>query len=62
MQPELMEARLTSASVGVGRIVLDEERLVLSKPVVRFSFTYDASIGILCFFIQQSPVSLFIVI
>ena len=33
---------LTSAFVIVGHFASDEERLVLSKPVVQFSFTYGA--------------------
>ena len=36
---------LPSAFVVVGRIAHDEERLVLSKPVVQFSFTYGMSRG-----------------
>ena len=38
-----IEARLASASVDVGRIAPDEERLVLSKPVMQLSFTYGLS-------------------
>ena len=30
----------SAASVGVGRNASDEERLILLKPVVHFSFTY----------------------
>ena len=33
----------------VGRFAPDEERLVLSKPVLQFSFTYDVSRGIFIF-------------
>ena len=33
--------------MGVGRIAPDEERLVLSKPFVKFSFTYGVSRGLL---------------
>ena len=34
-----------SAFVGVGRIAPNEERLVLSKPVEHFSFTYGVLTG-----------------
>ena len=52
---------LPSAFVVIGRIVPDGERLVLSKLVVQFSFTYGVSRGIFLYlFIHQSPVSLFI--
>ena len=34
---------LASVFVGVGRIAPNEERLVLSKQAVQFSFTYSAS-------------------
>ena len=34
--------KLDTAFVGVGRITADEERFVLSKPVLHFSFTYGA--------------------
>ena len=37
------EGSLPSAFVIVGRFAPDEERLVLSKPVVQFSFTYGVS-------------------
>ena len=40
---------LPSAFVVVGRFAPDEERLVLSKPVVQFSFTYNVSRGIFIF-------------
>ena len=38
---------LNSAFVGVGRIAPDEERLVLLKPVVQFSFIYGVARGFL---------------
>ena len=41
---------LVYAFMGVGRIALDKERLVLSKPVAQFSFTYGTSRG-LCIFV-----------
>ena len=41
----LKQSRL-SASVGVELIALDEERLVLSKMVVHFSFTYSVLRGL----------------
>ena len=37
---------LTSAFVVVGHIASDKERLVLSKPVVHFSFTYGVLRGL----------------
>ena len=40
---------MPSAFVVVGRFAPDEERLVLSKPVVQFSFTYGVSRGIFIF-------------
>ena len=42
-----VEARLGPAFVGVGRIAPDDERLVLLKPGVQFSFTYGVSRGFL---------------
>ena len=42
-------ARLASAFLEVGRITPDEERLVLSKPVVQFSFTMVCQ-EVLCIF------------
>ena len=41
-----MEASLASVSVVVGSIVPDEERLVLSKLGVHFSFTYGVLRGL----------------
>ena len=38
---------MASAFVEVGRIALDEETLVLLKPVVQFSLTYGVSRGFL---------------
>ena len=54
--PKKAEARLVldsnqlsidSAFMRVGGFVPDEERLVLSKPVVKFSFIYGVSRGLL---------------
>ena len=42
--------RLASAFMGVERFSPDEERLLLSKAVVQFSFTYDALRGLLYIF------------
>ena len=42
-----MLVSLDSASVGVEHIASDEERLVLSKPVVHFSFAYVVLRGLL---------------
>ena len=38
---------LSSAFVGVGCIAPDEERLVLLKPIMHFSFTYGVLRGLL---------------
>ena len=43
------EDSLPSAFVVVGRFAANEERLVLSKPVVQFSFSYGVSRGIFIF-------------
>ena len=43
----------------VGHILRDEERLILSKLVEQFSFTYGVSMGIFLF-IYKSITSLFI--
>ena len=49
---------LASASVGGGRIAPDEERLILSKPVVHFSFTYGVLGGLLYnYFISHDMLS-----
>ena len=46
---EIGEVSLTSTFVVVGPFAPGEERLVLLKPVVQFSFTYVVSRGILRF-------------
>ena len=48
---------LASAFLGVGRIATDEERLVLLKPVVQFSFTYGMSSGFLYFCLSSGYIS-----
>ena len=45
---------MASSFVVVGRFALNEERLVLSKPVVQFSFTYGESRAIFIFVYQSS--------
>ena len=46
---------LASAFVGVGSIAPDEGKLVLSKPVVQFSFTYSAVRGPLYICLFEGP-------
>ena len=50
---------LAFAFVEVEHVAPDEERLVLSKPVVQFSFTYGVSRGIFIF-VYTSITSFFI--
>ena len=49
---------LTSAFMIVGRFAPDEERLVLSKPVVQYSFTYGVSKVFLYLFINTHIISM----
>ena len=39
---------MASAFVGAGCVAPDEERLVVLKPVVHFSFTYGVLRGLVC--------------
>ena len=43
MRPTPKKADIASAFVGVGCIAFHEEKLVLLKPVVQFSFAYGVS-------------------
>ena len=58
--PQREEFHATSLA-SIGRFALDEERFVLSKLVVQFSFNYGVSRGIFIF-VYTSITSLFIVI
>ena len=49
----MKNAFVASAFVGGGRIEPDEERLVLSKPVVHFSLTDGVLRGLVCDYLTK---------